>query len=157
MSVPPTAGLASQPATVTIHLIMQTPTPHAPTPTPTPAPTPTPTPTPTSNPNADSRTPTPTPTPAPVPVVTVQSVKVQTIKLSKKKTTKGLVVSFSGPLQQAAAQNLGDYHLFMLAKSKKSGIHATKGIGLKSADVQRKCEHGDPDPRGHSCRPSCSS
>ena len=79
--------------------------------------------------------------------------KVETIKLSKKKTTKGLVVSFSGALQQGAAQNVGDYQLFELAKSKKAGLHATKAVVAEVGRVQREYEHRDADARGHAAEP----
>jgi RHS repeat-associated protein len=110
------------------------PTPTAPqavttiTATPTPAPAPTPTPTPTQTPTA-SPTPTPTRT-APVRVLGVQW---QTHKLTKKKSSQVLVVSFSGALAPAAAGNLAGYHLVALGKAKKGGKPSGKPVGLTSA------------------------
>jgi len=67
------------------------------------------------------------------PLVTVQSVRWQTEKLSRHKTAKVLVVSFSGALEPGPAENLADYHLATLGKARKSGIHPTRPLALTSA------------------------
>jgi hypothetical protein len=61
--------------------------------------------------------------------VTVLGIAWQTRKLSKKKSTTVLVVSFSGALDQAAAQTLGDYQLVAPGKAKKPG----KPVALTAA------------------------
>jgi hypothetical protein len=65
--------------------------------------------------------------------VTVLGIAWQSRKLSKKKTTKVLVVSFSGALDKAAAQTLGDYHLISPGKAKKSRGPSSKPVPLTSA------------------------
>jgi hypothetical protein len=60
-------------------------------------------------------------------------VQPQTQKLSKKKTANVVVVSFSGALQQAAAQNLSEYHLVTAGKDKKLGTPDDKPARLVSA------------------------
>jgi len=65
--------------------------------------------------------------------VTVQGIQWQTRTLSKKKTARVLVVSFSGALEPGPAQDLGDYHLASLGKAKKSGARASKPVALASA------------------------
>ena len=57
---------------------------------------------------------------APPAPVTVLSAGWQTRKLSKKKTTKVLVINFSGALDPNAARMLGDYQLATVVKAKKS-------------------------------------
>jgi hypothetical protein len=63
----------------------------------------------------------------------VTGVQPQTKKLSKKKTAQVVVVSFSGALEPGPAQNLSDYSLGVLGKSKTGGLHVTKVINLSSA------------------------
>jgi hypothetical protein len=74
-----------------------------------------------------------TPTATAVPLVTVLGVQQQTHKLSKKKSTTLLVVSFSGALEKGPAETPGDYHLVALGKAKKSGKPAGKPVALTSA------------------------
>ena len=65
--------------------------------------------------------------------MTVLGVQWQTRKLSKKKSTQVLVVSFSGALEPGPAANLGDYHLVALGKAKKAGKPAGKPVALTAA------------------------
>jgi cyclophilin family peptidyl-prolyl cis-trans isomerase len=140
---PPSPGVPSQPATVTMQLSQKATSP-TPTPTSTPSPTPSPTPTPTP-----TTTPTSTPTPTPTPtLVTVKSVQVQPVKLSKKKATKALVVSYSGPLQPGPAQNLADYQVAVLSKTKKAGLHAAKAVSIASAQYSSTANTVTLIPRG---------
>ena len=81
--------------------------------TPTSTSTPTPFPTPPR-----PRPQPPTPTPTPPPSVTVLSAHWQTLKLSKKKTEKVLVVTYSAPLNPSDAQDLAAYELFSQARKK---------------------------------------
>ncbi len=140
---PPAAGLASQPATVTINLKSLPTTPPATTP---PATTPPATTPPAATPPVT--TPPVTTPPAPVPLVTVQSVKLGTLKLSKKKTIKVVVVTFSGALEQGAAQNVSNYQLAMLVKTKKLGLHATKAIAFTGAVYSASANTVTLTPRG---------
>jgi hypothetical protein len=73
-------------------------------------------------------------------LVTVVGAHWQTRKLSKKKTTKVLVISFSGALDANAARVLGDYQLATLVKAKKGAVHTGKAVKLTSATY---------DPSGH--------
>ena len=50
---------------------------------------------------------------------TVQSIKVQKVKLSKKKTALAIVVQFSEALNQTAAQNINNYTLATIPAKKK--------------------------------------
>jgi hypothetical protein len=76
---------------------------------------------------------------APAPV-TVLGVRWQTRHLSKRKTSKVLVIGFSGALDPGAARVLGDYQLATVSKAKKSRAHAGKAVPLISATY---------DPSGH--------
>jgi hypothetical protein len=89
-----------------------------------------------------------TPAPTSAPPVKVLGVEWQTRKLSKKQTAKVLVVSFSGALEQAPAQNLADYHLVALGKAKKSGAGASKPVALASAVYDPAMETVTLTPRG---------
>jgi hypothetical protein len=71
----------------------------------------------------------------------------QTRKLSKKKTTKVLVVRFSAALEPGPAQNLGDYHLVALGKGKKSGAGG-KPVALASASYDPAAHTVTLTPRG---------
>jgi hypothetical protein len=90
-------------------------------------------------------TPSPMPTPAPV---TVLGIEWESRKLSRKKTTKVLVVSFSGALEQGPAENLADYHLAALGKAKKSGGGASKSVALASAVYDPATDTVTLTPRG---------
>jgi hypothetical protein len=79
--------------------------------------------------------------------VTVTSIQFQSQKTSKKKTTKVLVVSFSGALEAGPAQNLGDYQLATLTKGKK-GSHGTKPVPLVSASYGASMNTVTLTPRG---------
>jgi hypothetical protein len=68
---------------------------------------------------------------APV-TVKVKGVQVQTEKLSRHKMAKVLVVSFSGALNSASAQNLAAYHL-LAGKIKKRATTYSKPVPLASA------------------------
>ena len=71
--------------------------------------------------------------PKPVPLVTVQSVLWQTVKIGKgkhAKSTRELVVTFSGALERASAQNLNDYHLVAAGKDKKFGTRDDTKVKL---------------------------
>jgi hypothetical protein len=63
----------------------------------------------------------------------VLGVQWQTRKLTKKKSSQVLVVSFSDALEPGPAANLGDYQLVAPAKAKKSGKPAGKPVALISA------------------------
>jgi hypothetical protein len=54
-------------------------------------------------------------------------------KVSKRKSVKVLVISFSGALQPSSAQSLGNYHLVAPGKNKKSGAAHGKVVPLGSA------------------------
>jgi RHS repeat-associated protein len=103
------------------------PTPTAPqatttvikTPTPTPSPT-TPTPTPT----------TPTPTPTPPPLVTVTGVRDVT---NKKHQVTEVLVTFSGAVNAAEADNVATYRLATAGKKGSYTAKNAKVIPLKSA------------------------
>jgi hypothetical protein len=97
----------------------------SPTPTPTPATTPTTTPTPTPTPTS-----TPSPTRTPVPPVVVLGVHWQTRKLPKHKTAKVLVVSYSGALDQASAQDPNAYHLVAAGRDRMFGTRDDKTVIL---------------------------
>jgi hypothetical protein len=64
----------------------------------------------------------------PPPLVTVTSVQVETVHLTKRKTATDIVITFSGGLDSADADNLGNYHLAAPSKGKTY----SKRIGLKS-------------------------
>jgi hypothetical protein len=68
-----------------------------------------------------------------IPLVTVLGVQEQTHRLSKKKSTTVLVVSFSGALETGPAENPGDYHLVALGKARKSSKPPGKLVALTSA------------------------
>jgi hypothetical protein len=76
---------------------------------------------------------TPQPTPTPPVTVTVESVHWETRKESRKKTVRVLVVGFSGPLEPASAQNLSNYALAALEKTRQKGRHKEKPVALASA------------------------
>ena len=65
--------------------------------------------------------------------MTIRSALWQTVKLSKKKTAKVLVVTYSGGLNAGATQNLGAYHLVTAGKDKKLGTKDDKTVPLTSA------------------------
>jgi hypothetical protein len=65
--------------------------------------------------------------------VTVQGIQWQARKLSKKKTARVLVVSFSGALDQGSAATLGDYHLVTAGKDKKLGTGDDEPVPLAAA------------------------
>jgi hypothetical protein len=79
--------------------------------------------------------------------VRVTSIQFQSQKVSKKKTSKVLVVSFSGALEPGPAQNLGDYQLVSLTKGKK-GSHGTKPVPLVSANYGAAANTVTLTPRG---------
>ena len=58
--------------------------------------------------------------PFPRPRVTVIGVHLQTVKLRRRKPERVLDVSFSGALEPTPAQDLSDFHLAALGKTKKS-------------------------------------
>ena len=66
----------------------------------------------------------------------VQTVQWETLKLSRKKTAKVLVVRFSGALEQGPAQGLGAYHLVALGKAKKSGGRSSKPVPIHHVDYE---------------------
>jgi Right handed beta helix region len=93
---------------------------------PTPAPTPTPTPTPSPGSN---------PTPPPTPLVTVQSARLETIKIGKGKNAKKetvIEVVYSAAVNAASAGNAGAYELAPVFKVKASG----KGKNRKPATTK---------------------
>jgi RHS repeat-associated protein len=115
----------------------------SPTPTPTPTSTPTPSPSPSPSP-----TPSPTPTSTPSsPSVRVTSIQFQSLKLSKKKTAKVLVVSFSGALEPGPASTSGDYQFASVTKGKK-GSHGLKPLPLVSATYSSALNTVTLMPRG---------
>jgi hypothetical protein len=57
----------------------------------------------------------------------------ETRKVARKKTVKVLVITFSGPLEPGPAQNLGNYALAALEKTKANGKAKTKSVPLASA------------------------
>jgi hypothetical protein len=64
--------------------------------------------------------------------VTVTSVQVQTVHLTKKKIATDIVITFSGALNVADAEIVANYHLAAPGKGKKSKTYS-KPIALKSA------------------------
>jgi hypothetical protein len=98
----------------------------------TPAPTPPSTPTPT---------PTPSPTSGPV---TVQDIHRESLKLSKKKSSKVLVVSLSGALEPGPAQNVGEYQLTV----KKAGTRTGIPVALASVVYNAAMKTVTLTPRG---------
>jgi hypothetical protein len=72
----------------------------------------------------------------------------QTRKLSGKKTTKVLVVGYSGVLPQAAAQALSVYRLVAAGKDKKIGTKDDKVVGLVSAAYDPAARTVTLTPRG---------
>jgi hypothetical protein len=75
----------------------------------------------------------PTPTPTPTPPVIVLRGHWQTLRPSKKKTAKVLVVNISGTLDPASAQVVSDYNLVSPGKDKKLGTRDDKTVVLTSA------------------------
>ena len=55
--------------------------------------------------------------------------------------------------KQGAAENVSDYHLFMLARTKKAGLHATKPINLISAAYNATREYRDTEAPGQAPGP----
>jgi hypothetical protein len=98
------------------------------TPAPTPAPAPSPSPTSTSFAS-------PAPTPAPSPLVTVVGVHAETLKVSRKKAVKVLVVDYSGELEAGPAQTPGNYRLVSMGKGKgkRLGAGGEKAVAIRSA------------------------
>jgi hypothetical protein len=103
----PAPGLASQPATVALRLIPQSPSP--------------------------SPTPTPTPSPAPTSTVSLGGVHLQKVKLTKKKTQQVVIVNFIGALDPVSAQNVNNYQLVELARGKNGSAHPGKTLRLTTA------------------------
>ncbi len=68
----------------------------------------------------------------PPPPVTVAGVAIETVHLTKKKTTTDIVITFSGALDAADADTLANFHLAATGKGKKSKTYS-KPIGLMSA------------------------
>jgi hypothetical protein len=68
----------------------------------------------------------------PPPLVTVSSVRVVTVHLTRKKTASEIVIAFTGALDPADADNLGNYRLAAPGKGKKSRTYS-KIINLVSA------------------------
>ena len=66
------------------------------------------------------------------PLVTVTGVKPETVHLSKRKTEYELVITFSGALDPAEADNVANYHLAVRGKGKNSRTYS-KPISIKSA------------------------
>jgi subtilisin-like proprotein convertase family protein len=112
-------------------LTTPTPTPTTPTPTPTtPTPTPTtPTPTPTT-PTPTPTTPTPTPTPSATPLVEVTGIE---LEKNKKGQVTEIVVTFSGAVNAAQADNTAIYHLANPGKGGSYTAKNAKVIRLSSA------------------------
>jgi hypothetical protein len=69
---------------------------------------------------------------APPPVVTVTSVQVQTVHLTKRKTATDILVTLSGAVNVADAQSPANYQLAQVKKGKKSQV-SLKRIKLNSA------------------------
>ena len=70
--------------------------------------------------------------PMPIPFVTVTGVQWETLKVSRKKSARELVVSFSGGLNSADADDLAAYALDSAKRVKKSTVY-TKPVPLASA------------------------
>ena len=69
------------------------------------------------------------------PPVTVESLRVETVKIGKGKKAKStteLLLQFSGALNAGAAQNLGVYHLDQASRTKKGGTQYNKPVALAS-------------------------
>ena len=64
--------------------------------------------------------------------MTVTSVQVETVHLTKRKTATDIVIAFSGALNFVDADNLANYHLAAPGKGKKSKTY-NKLIHLNSA------------------------
>ena len=62
--------------------------------------------------------------------VSVQSTSIQKVRVSKKKTTQVIVLQFSGELNAADAETLGNYRLVTVAQGKK---HPSKVVALSQA------------------------
>ena len=65
--------------------------------------------------------------------MTVLGIRWQTRKVSRKKTVKVLVVSFSGALDPDHAQELSEFHLVAAGKDRKFGSRDDKRVALASA------------------------
>ena len=69
------------------------------------------------------------------PPVTVESLRVETVKIGKGKKAKStteLLLQFSGALNAGAARNLGVYHLDQASRTKKGGTQYNKPVALAS-------------------------
>ncbi len=88
------------------------------TPAPSPSPSPSPTPSPTVSPTT--------------PPVAVESIRWESMKLTRKKTVKELVLTFSGPLDAGSADNPSAYTLDAGKKVKKRGMVFSRPIRLLS-------------------------
>jgi hypothetical protein len=91
---------------------------------------------------------TPVSTPTPTPTVSVRSALWQTHKLSKKKTARVLVVSYSGALDQADAHDAAAYHLIAAGKDKKFGTRDDKTVAVSSAVYDPAAHTVTLTPRG---------
>jgi hypothetical protein len=72
----------------------------------------------------------------------------QTRKLSRKKTARVLVVSFSSALDPRPAQDPGGYHLVAAGKDKRFGTRDDKPITLVSAMYDAASHRVTLTPRG---------
>ena len=81
----------------------------------------------------------PTPPPPP-PLVTIRGVHEQKLKLSRKKSVEVVVVSFSGALNAADAQELAAYQIAVPVKKSKAGAKPKQGakVILSSAKYDPK-------------------
>ncbi len=71
--------------------------------------------------------------PNPTPLVTIRGIHEQKLKLSRKKSAEVVVVSFSGALDAAEAQDLAAYNLAVAPKNSKPGARHGMKVILSSA------------------------
>ena len=83
-----------------------------------------------------------------VPPVTVLGIQWQTHKVSRKKSAKVLVVSFSGALDPGHAQDLRDFQLVAAGRDKKFGTRDDKRAALASATYDPVAHTVTLTPRG---------
>jgi hypothetical protein len=84
----------------------------------------------------------------PASPVTIQGAHWQTRKLSRKVTQHVIVIGFSGPLEPAPAENLGNYELVALEKARKPGALVTRRVSLASASYTPRLDTVMLVPRG---------
>jgi hypothetical protein len=92
--------------------------------------------------------PQPSPSSTATAPVTVQSVHWETVRRSRNRTARVLVVGFSDALDPATAVELADYRLAALGKANKLGIRSSKAVPLASARYNPAVHSVTLTPRG---------